>query len=335
MKKVLALILAFVMVLGLAACGGKASEPSQPESNNTQPPDSNPPVDNPPDDNPPDDPGTSSPNQLPSGMPSFFQLSICEEDGSYKSLTAYPDGTGTITLEYQGQIRKMASMDASVMTLIMAQFGATGLMELNGENIFEDGIISGSMYISYDSGEYFAAGYSGTIPQTFLTGYQVMDIFFQSLLADVPEYVARPVIMGEVNAEALAELETILENSGMEPLDMFSISDVAKDEYFAMTMGLSSDAGILVGTSLAPMMSPSAFSCVIATLENQNNIASVQKDFAENIDWNKWVCVSADYAMIAKKGNMVLCLVSAAQMYEATADAIEANGWTVLEELSR
>ena len=35
MKKVLALILAFVMVLGLAACGGKASEPSQPESNNT------------------------------------------------------------------------------------------------------------------------------------------------------------------------------------------------------------------------------------------------------------------------------------------------------------
>jgi hypothetical protein len=135
--------------------------------------------------------------------------------------------------------------------------------------------------------------------------------------------------------EVLADLEAILNASGMEPLDMFAISDVPKDEYFAMTLGLSGGDGIINGTSCGPVMSATAFSCVIVTLEDEGKIYDVQKDFAANVDWNKWVCVSADAAMIARKGNMVLCLVGSAELYQKTANAVMASGWTTMETLER
>lgn len=320
MKRIIALLLALILTLSLVACGEAAPEQTEPATTEATKP-------------APDAPNTQ-PVQLPEGAPNYFQLSISDEQGNYKSLSAFEDGNGSITVDYQGDIRKVTTMELDVMAAIAEAFAKTGLAAFNGENIYEDGLASASMYISYADGSYLGAGYSGTIPQAFLDEYDVMDAWFQSLLADVPEYVARPVVMGEVNADALKEIEAILDASGMEPLDMFTISDVAMDEFFGATMGLSSAEGIASGTSCGPMMSTTAYSCVIAELTDESKAADVQKDFAANVDWNRWVCVSANAALIAQKGNMVLCLVSSGELYGKTASAIEANGWTVLETLT-
>lgn len=318
MKKLFALLLAALLVLSMAACGETATEQTQPETTEgTQPA-----------------PDETQPQQaMPEGTPNYFQLSISSENGNYKSLSAFEDGNGGITVDYQGKIRKVTTMETSVMDDIAAQLAKTDLPALNGENIYEDGLASASMYVAYPDGAYLGAGYGGTIPQTFQDGYDVMDAWFLELLADVEEYVPRPVVMGEVNADALAEFEAILDASGMEPLDMFTISDVAKDEFFGAAMGLSSAEGIANGTACGPMMSATAYSCVIATLEDESKVSDVQKDFAANIDWNKWICVSANAALIAQKDDMVLCLVGSADLYQKTAAAIEATGWTILETL--
>lgn len=316
MRKRICLLLALVLIMSLAACGQTEPAPDQP----AQPTESA--ADTP-----------NQPVQLPEGTPNYFQLSISDENGNYKSLSAYDDGMGQITVDYQGSIRKVTTLEYGVMDQIAQALAQTGLPALNGENIYEDGAASASMYVAYPNGDYLGAGYGGTIPQTFLEGYDVMDAFFRQLLADVPEYVARPVVMGDVYPEALAAMESILEQSGMKPLDMFCISDVPKDEYFTATMGLADQSGVLAGTSCSPMMSATAYSCVIITLANTDRVLAVQRDFVDHIDWNKWVCVSADSAMIAQKDNMVLCLVASGEMYARTAAAIEADGWTVLQTL--
>ena len=325
--------MALILVLSMAACGQRSVVPDGDEMI-----DSNVPEDT--DTGAPEDFGNDAPDesvsnqQLPEGAPNFFQMSVGDEEGNYRSLSAYEDGTGMVSIEYLGAFRKVTTMELSVMEKIAEEVAKTDLASLNGENIYEDGITSASMYIAYSEEEYLGAGYSGTIPQTFLDGFDAMDRFFQNLLANVPEYVPRPVVMGEVNPEALAELEAILDASGVEMLDMFSISDVPKDEFFAMQMGLSKDTGILCGTYCGPVMSATAFSCAVATLEDATMAAEVQKDFAANIDWYRWVCVAADCAMIAQKDNMILCLVSTGELYADTAAAVAACGWNVLEELT-
>jgi hypothetical protein len=141
--------------------------------------------------------------------------------------------------------------------------------------------------------------------------------------------------MGDVNPDAQAALEAILEASGVEPLDSFSISEISMDESFAPMMGLMSTEGITSGTACAPMMSAIAFSCMVATVEDESKIEAVVQDFAANVSWDRWVCVSASQALVATKDQMVLCLASNDQMYQQFADAIEGTGWTVVETLTK
>ena len=323
MKAILAMLMCLLLVLGLAACTGQAPEQTQPETTaakETQEllqPET-----------------TDAQPVLQEGTPDYFQISFYDENENYGSLSAYEDGTGQVTVDYQGDIRKVTTMDPSVMDQIAEELKNAGLWELNGENIYEDGMASASVYLSYPEGSSLAAGYGGTIPQAFLDGYAHMEKWFQELLADVEEYVPRPLIGEGADPEAQAELVAILDASGMEPLDMFSIQDVPLDEYFTMMMGLSDTTGILNGTSCSPVMSATAYSCVVVTVEDESVIPAVQQDFAANVDWNHWVCVSANSALIARKGNLVLCLVGEDMLYQMTADAITANGWTVLETLS-
>lgn len=323
MRKIICLLLVLLITFTVAACGKTAPDPSVPETTEGTNPAA------------PDATVDQNVQTMPEGTPNYFGLSISDEDGNYKSLSAYDDDMGQITVEYQGDYRKVTTMDVSVMDQIAAELAKTGLAAFNGENVYEDGMASASMYVAYPDGSFLGAGYSGTIPQAFLDGYDTMDNWFQSLLADVPEYVPRPMVMGQIDPNVLTEVEAILDASGMEPLDMFTISDVPKDEYFATAMGLSTDEGIVSGTTCNPMMSVTAYSCAIAVLEDESKAADVQKDFAEHIDWFRWVCVSADSALIAQKGNMVLCLVASGDMYRQTADALDSNGWSVLQTLEK
>lgn len=323
MKKIVALILAFVLVAACAACGStqQPTETTEPTEVTTEPTEVIEPTDAPTE-------GSTQRNAT------YIQLSICEEDGTCVSLTAYDDGAGMAHVEYVADERKVSTFELSILDEIAAEIEKSQLMALNDQHVYEDGLASASMYVSYSDESFLGADFSGTIPQEFRDGYTALENWFRQLMADVPVYVPRPVVEGEVDQAALSEMEAILDASGAEPLDMFIISQVAMDDSFTAVMGLSKTDGIVSGLSCSPMMSAVAFSCMIATAESEDAVSAIADDFAANVQWNRWICVSATDAMIATKGTQVICLVTTGDLYTQLSTAIQSTGWTVVQTLN-
>lgn len=316
MKKLLAMMVAATLLLSLAACTNSQVPTTQP-TEITQPTEEQevtyPTVENP---------------------VTYFSLSWGDAEGNYYAMTAYTNETGGAYVEYVGQEKKVGTFDLSVLHGITAQIDSCGLAAFHGQDAYEDGPESASMYITFQDESMLAAGYSGTIPSEFMEAYNQMELFFQTLCAKLPVYVPMPIVNGQVNQDVLTEMNQLMKRSGIEPLDMFTINDVPLDELFGATVGLTSTEGIANATICVPMMMPNAYSLVIVTTKSLYHSAEVRKDFAANIDWDRWVCVSADHALIAQKNNMVLCLVGTGDQFELTARAIKGSSWQFLETIT-
>ena len=330
MKKIIAFLLAVMMLMSFAACGGNnnsaetTTEPDTTVEDTTV------------EDTTVED--TTEPEATDAPVAAegitFFTVAYSENMDDLNMLTAYPNEDGTVYVEYMGDIRKVANMDAEVLATILAGFEASGLMDLNGvEEMAEAGEASGSMYVEMADGTSYVANYYGAVAEAFTNGYAAMDTCFQELTADIAEYVPEPVVMGEVAEGDKAALDAILSTMTLEVPDAYMIMGIAKDEYFAATVGLASDAGITSGVSFAPMMMSVAYSLNIVTLEDAANAETVAQDFVDNIDWLKWVCVQPSDALIAVKDNQVLCLMGEGDFYAQTVSAIEAAGWTTFQTL--
>ena len=269
------------------------------------------------------------------GEITFFSMNMNRTADEYLYLMAYPNEDGTVYAEFVGEVKKIGeAMDGAVLEQIARAVEQAALIDLNGQNVYEEGEAGGSVYIEYSDGTVIGAGFSGVLPQTFQDAYAALEDCFRTVMADLDVYVPEPLIAGEVNADVLAEVLKILQDSGMANLDAFMISNVALDDSFAYMMGLSSVDGIVSGTSCGAVMITTPYALSIVTLEDEADAGDVQADFREHIDWNKWVCVMPTDAMVARKGNMVLCLVGADDLYNQTAAAIMANGWTDVQEES-
>ena len=312
MKKLTALVLAVLMTLSLAACTSAPAETTAP--------------------------ATTAPATQPStpaleSTVSFFSLTLGENYDNIRSLTAFTNDDGTAYIEYVGEVKKLGNLDVSILDAITAALSESGLTALNGQENYAEGEANGSMYIELSDGTMLIAGFSGEIPQEYRDGFARMDAAFAELTAEMPEYVPQPMILGEVEETLLSELMGIINGSGVDSPDAFTISPVAKDEYFAYTLGLSADTGIADAAQCAPMMMTTAYSLSVVKLEEGADAEAVCADFAANVDWQKWVCVMPTNALVAVKDNMVLCLVAADELYAMTAAGIESTGWTVVETL--
>lgn len=326
MKKITALLLALLMIASLAACGGTGNETTVPTT--TEPETTVPET---------TEEETTEPEITEDGAAEgieYFSLTLGENYDSIKSLSAYYNEDGTVAIDYMGEIRKMGNVDASAMATIEDALETSGLIDLNGQEDYQEGEASGSMYISYFDGSMLNAGFSGVIPEAYTTAYAAMDTCFQTITAELPEYVPQPQVMGEIAESDKAALDAILAGMTLETPDAYMISGVAKDEFFAATVGLASDAGIASGVSFAPMMMTSAYSLNIVTLEEGTAADAVAADFNTSLDWLKWVCVQPESALIATKDNQVLCLMGSEDLYTQTVSAIEAAGWTTVQSLT-
>lgn len=312
-KKIAALLLAAVMLLGMVACD---SEPIEIQEQETEPQAT--------------EPAATDPAVEVQPLESL-SMTIMEADGSTVSLIVYPNYDGTVHLDYVGDVIKRAELEESVMDTISQVYAETGISALNGR-YDEYNMVSGSFSATLKDGSYVGcevyAETKDTLPAEFLSAYTAMDACFQELVKDVEEYIPTPMIMGEIAEADQAAIDGIMAGLTLENADAYAISGVVKDEYFATTMGLSSDAGIASGVQLAPMMLAQAYSLSIVTLEEGTDANTVAADFESNIDWRKWVCVAPDHALIAIQGNQVLILLGQGDAYSVSASAIEAAGWT-------
>ena len=316
MKRFISLLLAAVMVLSLTACGNTAETTTVAPETTTEAV------------------VETTAAVVEGAVVTFFSMSLGENYENIKSITAFADEDGSIYVEYVGDVKKVGNLDASIMNDVTAAMAQTDLASLNGQDAWGEGEANGSIYVEYADGTMLSVGFSGEIPAAYTDGYAIMDACFAALTADLEVYVAQPMVMGEVDADLLAEMNAILSGSGIQNLDAFAIGQVAKDEYFAYTVGLTSDAGIYSAANCTPMMMTTAYSLVIVTLQDGVAAFDICDSFEANLDWTKWVCVAPTDAMIATKGDMVLCLMAANETFTQTAAGITAAGWTTVNTLT-
>ena len=264
----------------------------------------------------------------------YFSLSLAENFETVYYLSAYGYEGEDVYVEYVGQEKKMGYMEPTVLNGITVAFLDSGLMELNGQDVYEEGEANASMYIEFADGTSAMVGYSGNIPEAYAQGYAAMDAYFQTLVADMPVYVPQPMVMGDVEPALLDAVNAILNGSGIEALDSFSISQLPLDDTFSFSAGLTNADGIVNAVSCAPMMMTTAYSLVIVTLEDASKAEAVAADFESNLDWRKWVCVAPSDALLAQQDNMVLCLMAGDALYAQTQQGLEAAGWTVTKTLT-
>lgn len=265
---------------------------------------------------------------------SFFSVNLNLTGNDNRYMMAYPNDDGSVYVEYVGDVKKIGTnMDGKVLESVSAAVIRSGIADLNGQNIYLDGGAVGSAYVEYTDGTVIGIGYSGEIPEEYLTVYNALDMAFQTLTAELEVYVPVPLVGDGVDETALAELMAILEATQIRELDMFQIADVTKDDTFSLVMGLSSAEGIANGTSCSAMMMTTPYSMVIATLDDGMGVQTVRDDFLNNLDWQKWVCVMPTGALIAQKENMVLCLMGADSLFSQTVQAVTDCGWENLESV--
>lgn len=274
-------------------------------------------------------PETTAPVASGSAM-GFITLSYGENFDSVINIMAYTNDDGTATIDYQGEIRKSGTVDASIMDALAAEFAVSGLPELHDQSQWEEGEASGSMYVAFDNETViYSVDFGGNVPQAYIDGFNKMHTLFVDLIAEVPEYVPEAAVVGNVDETVLNEMKNIIGSTSM-PLDSLVINEIALDdaEAFGFSAGLSSSEGIVNAANCNSTMMTSAYSLVIVTVEDAANIASVRADFEANLAWGKWVCVRPTGALIAQKDNMVICLMAMDASYTETEAAITAAGWT-------
>ena len=328
MKKIMSLLLAVVLVLSLAACGGEKPEPTtEPTTAPTTAPTTEPTT-----------APTTEPTEAPTTEPTvtdvkLYMISLSLGD---KYISINDNDMGELSVDYNNGIRKVTTLALDKLAEIEAELTASGLMALLGASEYGDSADSASFSLVYSDWSSSSADYYGVeAPEAFTTAFNAFASYMEILLADVPEYVPQAMVMGDVDAAILPEMQEIMNNSGISNLDSLAILPIAMDEYFGFTAGLTNVEGITAGAICQNMMmGGAAYQLVIVTLADEATAATVAADFEATMDWGKWVCVRPTDAMIAQKGNMVLCLMGADTMYTGTATAIENAGWTVIKTIA-
>lgn len=312
-RNLLCLIFALILLCSLSSC---KENPAAPDDNVTENQTDNP------SDQKESKPATSTENPI-----TFFSMTYGHNFENIINLTVYSLDANTMQIEYTGSERKIGICEQDALDTITYTLSKTKLADLNSKEVYEEGEASGSMYVEYADGTVLSTNFSGKIPEEFIAGFSTMDACFQALTSHLPVYIPQPIIMGNVDPIRLSELQAILNYSGMKNLDAFLINEVPMDSEFAFTMGLRNADSIIGGSSVSGAMMTDAYSLSIVTLKERSNIQKVRDDFEKNLDWTKWVCVMPTHALIAQKGDMVLCLMGADAQFDSTKAGIEAAGW--------
>lgn len=314
MKKILAIILAAVLLISCAACGGNSTDPTNQTTETTEP--------------------KQSLEAIEVENPiTYMQVSMSDEEGNQVYINAYEDGMGGAKVEYQGEEKKVGDFELSILHNFTDALDKAGVAALNGKSEAGDGLAYGAMFITYKDETSVSADFTGTIPQEFQDFYAAMDTFAQLVVADLPVYVPMPSVMGEVDETVKAEIMAIMEKSGLPNLDGFSVTTVPMDEYFGGTVGLTSTEGVVSGVTCGPMMMATPYALAVVTVEDEAAAQAVAADFTDDINWAPWVCVFAEKAMVAKQDDMILFLLANTEMYDATAQAIKQGSWEIIQEV--
>ena len=86
--------------------------------------------------------------------------------------------------------------------------------------------------------------------------------------------------------------------------------DISDEEMFTYQTGLKSNKNIEAAVISQPFMSSQAYLAMMVKVSEDANIEEVKKEMIDNIDMNKWICVSAEKAWATNYGNIIFLVMS-------------------------
>ncbi len=328
MKKILSLLLVAVMALSMAACGSNepTTEPTtkptttptteattEPTTEATEP---------------------STDGSEPTGEKEIYSVNF---NLGAQYISIMNNENGTVSVDMNTDVRKKGDVDASILTDVMTALENSGILSLIGTEIYgETGENWDNLYITYSDWTGEGVTFSCSEPtDEYKAGFAAYAAEIATLLADMPVYVPQvnvDTFNGEIDADLLVELQNVANNSNHPGLEYLTIMNIPMDEYFTYTANLSTAEGITAGAICQNQMMGSAVYTLTAV--KAADTAAVAADFEANMNWNGWVCVRPHNGLIATKGDMVLCFMSDASLYEDTKTALVNAGWTIGNELT-
>ena len=111
--------------------------------------------------------------------------------------------------------------------------------------------------------------------------------------------------------EIKTALKTIQKNSGGTLPDLEVTEINPKDSELVSSYTYLTDPSIITSLVVAePTMSSQAYLALIFKVKDNVNVEEVKKELLENIDMNRWICVSADVLYITNNGNTIFAVMS-------------------------
>ena len=111
--------------------------------------------------------------------------------------------------------------------------------------------------------------------------------------------------------EIKTALKTIQKNLGGTLPDLEVTEINPKDSELVTSYTYLTDPSIITSLVVAePTMSSQAYLALIFKVKDNVNVEEVKKELLENIDMNRWICVSADVLYITNNGNTIFAVMS-------------------------
>lgn len=124
-------------------------------------------------------------------------------------------------------------------------------------------------------------------------------------------------IMSDIYASADLDAET------KEAMDGYVLDVLTSDNEEAL-LG-AADVPYIEGVFSVPMISAIAYQCVLLRVE-PDNVEAVKDTLLTNADLNKWVCVSAETALVENVGDLVLFIMGGEDTAQAVISSFQALG---------
>ena len=89
--------------------------------------------------------------------------------------------------------------------------------------------------------------------------------------------------------------------------DIIDVSDAMEVTNYT---GLKSNKDVEAIVVSMPVMSAQAYETVMVKVKNGADIESMKQEMLDNIDMNKWICVSAEKVYVTNSGNVIFMVMS-------------------------
>ncbi|MBE6928174.1 MAG: hypothetical protein E7467_06800 [Ruminococcaceae bacterium] len=260
---------------------------------------------------------------------SYFSMSYSADGNAIDYINITPNGeTCMVDFTIDG-VKKTGELSASVVSELSVVLAGTKLPGLADTSEYADGMAFASAYIEYADGTFLTCDFSGEIHEDFTGAFTEIAIFVTDAAESLAVYVPELSVMGEVDPALLDEIKLVMEGSGVDPLDAYAVAPCEKGEFFADEIGMISDAGVAVAACCRAQNMSTAYSFSIVKLDGSQLVENVCDSFVQGMNWDKWVCVRASDAVIATKGDMVLCIMADGDVFQMMLTGLEAGGWDV------